>query len=124
MGLLLARRTLTKLLIADTYVGKEEGDGEMYTVESEGEKRPFRALLDVGLGRTTTGSKVRLPKTSAEGRTHTHKGYPPLRTALPSNIHANSSQSSRHPISKSPNHYKLLTKSPSRSPTNFATHSP
>merc|ERR1712196_386626 len=33
-------------------------DGEMYTVEEEGEKRPFTALLDVGLIRTTTGNKV------------------------------------------------------------------
>eukprot|EP00188_Purpureofilum_apyrenoidigerum_P002306 Plantae.Rhodophyta-Purpureofilum_apyrenoidigerum.ctg2421.p1 GENE.Plantae.Rhodophyta-Purpureofilum_apyrenoidigerum.ctg2421~~Plantae.Rhodophyta-Purpureofilum_apyrenoidigerum.ctg2421.p1 ORF type:complete len:329 (+),score=85.26 Plantae.Rhodophyta-Purpureofilum_apyrenoidigerum.ctg2421:92-988(+) len=57
-GLLLARRTLTKLGLADTYVGKEEADGEMFEVEAEGEKRPFRALLDVGLRRTTTGSRI------------------------------------------------------------------
>lgn len=57
-GLLLARRTLTKLGLADTYVGKEEADGEMFEVEEEGDKRPFRAILDVGLGRTTTGSKL------------------------------------------------------------------
>mmetsp|Transcript_2771 Transcript_2771/g.8410 ORF Transcript_2771/g.8410 Transcript_2771/m.8410 type:complete len:298 (+) Transcript_2771:68-961(+) len=57
-GLLLARRTLTKLGLADTYVGKEEADGEMFEVEPEGDKRPFRALLDVGLGQTTTGSRI------------------------------------------------------------------
>mmetsp|Transcript_28360 Transcript_28360/g.71162 ORF Transcript_28360/g.71162 Transcript_28360/m.71162 type:complete len:166 (+) Transcript_28360:703-1200(+) len=30
----------------------------MYNVEPEGDKRPFRALLDVGLTRTTTGHRV------------------------------------------------------------------
>merc|ERR1712127_994151 len=40
------------------YEGQTEVDGEMYTVEADGEKRPFTCLLDVGLVRTTTGSKV------------------------------------------------------------------
>mmetsp|Transcript_40603 Transcript_40603/g.161035 ORF Transcript_40603/g.161035 Transcript_40603/m.161035 type:complete len:98 (+) Transcript_40603:530-823(+) len=57
-GLLLARRTLTKMGLADMYVGKEEADGEMYEVEADGDKRPFRVLLDVGLQSTTTGAKV------------------------------------------------------------------
>merc|ERR1712083_799786 len=34
------------------------GDGEMYEVETEGDKRPFTCVLDVGLTRTTTGAKV------------------------------------------------------------------
>merc|ERR1712146_174052 len=38
--------------------GQTEIDGEMYEVEQEGEKRPFTALLDVGLVRTTTGNRV------------------------------------------------------------------
>uniref|UniRef100_A0A915BRF4 Large ribosomal subunit protein uL18 n=3 Tax=Ascarididae TaxID=6250 RepID=A0A915BRF4_PARUN len=57
-GLLLARRHLTKLNMADAYKGIEEADGEDYNVEQEGERAPFRAVLDVGLARTTTGAKI------------------------------------------------------------------
>jgi large subunit ribosomal protein L5e len=58
-GLLLARRILTKFHLADKYAGQTEVDGEMYCVEDL-EKGPgaFRAHLDVGLARTTTGAKV------------------------------------------------------------------
>ncbi|BDA49617.1 60S ribosomal protein L5 [Coccomyxa sp. Obi] len=58
-GLLLARRVLTKFGLADTYVGQEEATGEDYNVEAADEgPRPFTALLDTGLKRTSTGSKV------------------------------------------------------------------
>uniref|UniRef100_A0A7S1T5J7 Large ribosomal subunit protein uL18 C-terminal eukaryotes domain-containing protein n=1 Tax=Compsopogon caeruleus TaxID=31354 RepID=A0A7S1T5J7_9RHOD len=57
-GLLLARRTLKKLGLDETYVGKEEADGEMFEIEVNDERRPFTAILDVGIGRTTTGSKI------------------------------------------------------------------
>jgi large subunit ribosomal protein L5e len=57
-GLLLARRHLTKIGLADQYVGEVDVNGEDYYVEEEGEKRPFCALLDVGLARTTTGARV------------------------------------------------------------------
>jgi len=57
-GLLVARRTLTILGLADAYQGKVEADGELYQVEPVGETRPFRAVLDVGLVRTTTGHRV------------------------------------------------------------------
>eukprot|EP01137_Pigoraptor_chileana_P005002 Opistho-2@47461 len=57
-GLLLARRVLTKLNLADTYKGVEEVTGEEYHVAADGDKRPFRAFLDVGLARTTTGARV------------------------------------------------------------------
>jgi len=58
-GLLLARRTLATFKLADKYEGQTEVDGEFYSVESN-ETGPgaFRAHLDVGLARTTTGSKV------------------------------------------------------------------
>jgi len=58
-GLLLARRTLAKLKIADKYQGNTSVDGSDYNVEAlvDG-PRPFFALLDVGLARTTTGSKI------------------------------------------------------------------
>jgi large subunit ribosomal protein L5e len=61
-GLLLARRLLTELGMADMYKGIEAVDGEFFDVyEKKGvneSRRPFRALLDVGLVRTTTGNRV------------------------------------------------------------------
>jgi large subunit ribosomal protein L5e len=58
-GLLLARRLLTKLKLADTYQGQKVADGNVYHVEAAANKpAPFRALLDVGLRRTTTGAKL------------------------------------------------------------------
>jgi len=58
-GLLLARRVLTQLKIADKYPGNTEITGADYHVEELADgPRPFRALLDVGLRRTTTGNKV------------------------------------------------------------------
>jgi len=58
-GLLCARRLLKKLKLADKYQGNSQTIGEDYNVEelSDG-PRPFFALLDVGLRRTTTGSRV------------------------------------------------------------------
>jgi large subunit ribosomal protein L5e len=58
-GLLVARRALTSLNLADTYKGVEKADGEEYYVEPVDEQpRPFRVVLDVGLHRTTTGARV------------------------------------------------------------------
>jgi large subunit ribosomal protein L5e len=58
-GYLLARRHLKAINLSDTYKGVEEVKGEDYNVEKEGDNRaPFRAVLDVGLARTTTGAKV------------------------------------------------------------------
>jgi len=58
-GLLLARRHLQKLGLGSKYVGKEVADGEKFTVEPiEDGPRPFLALLDVGLSRTTTGTRI------------------------------------------------------------------
>ena len=60
-GLLVARRLLTDLGMADLYKGVEAADGEFFDVYEKGineERRPFRALLDVGLVRTTTGNRV------------------------------------------------------------------
>lgn len=59
VGLLIARRVLAKFGMDEAYEGVEEADGEEYTVEPEdGEKRPFFCILDTGLKRTSTGSKV------------------------------------------------------------------
>jgi len=58
-GLLLARRTLKKLSLDDKYKGNETISGEDYNVEELPDgPRPFSALLDVGLRRTTTGAKL------------------------------------------------------------------
>ena len=58
-GLLLARRTLNKFGLDKLYEGNTEEIGEDYNVEAADEgPRPFRALLDTGLKRTSTGSKV------------------------------------------------------------------
>ncbi|XP_019178739.1 PREDICTED: 60S ribosomal protein L5-like [Ipomoea nil] len=57
-GLLLARRLLQKLEMAEEYEGNVEATGEDYSVEPGEGRRPFRALLDVGLLRTTTGNRV------------------------------------------------------------------
>ena len=58
-GLLLARRVLQKFNLDKTYTGVDEATGEDYNVEADDEgPRPFTALLDTGLKRTSTGSKV------------------------------------------------------------------
>ena len=57
-GLLLARRLLKEHGLDQAHVGVAEADGEEYHIESEDlERRPFKALLDVGLIRTTTGNR-------------------------------------------------------------------
>jgi len=59
-GLLLARRLLKQVGLADDYKGAEKIDGEYYNSSDhqEGERRPFKALLDVGINRTTTGARL------------------------------------------------------------------
>jgi len=60
-GLLLARRLLKKFELDEDFVGVEEPDGEHQLTEAtEGDesRRPFKAFLDVGLVRTTTGARV------------------------------------------------------------------
>jgi len=58
-GLLLARRLLTKFGLDQTYVGQVEPDGEQFSVEDvDDAPGAFRAYLDVGLARTTTGARV------------------------------------------------------------------
>lgn len=67
-GLLLARRLLKQLGLDEVYAGVESPTGEVVSTEVNGrtyfvedvddEKRPFRALLDVGIKNTTTGAKI------------------------------------------------------------------
>eukprot|EP00526_Cylindrotheca_closterium_P017788 CAMPEP_0113647110 /NCGR_PEP_ID=MMETSP0017_2-20120614/24919_1 /TAXON_ID=2856 /ORGANISM="Cylindrotheca closterium" /LENGTH=305 /DNA_ID=CAMNT_0000559111 /DNA_START=55 /DNA_END=972 /DNA_ORIENTATION=- /assembly_acc=CAM_ASM_000147 len=67
-GLLVARRLLQKVGLDDVYEGNTEVDGEVvsteydkktyYVDEVDDDKRPFRALLDVGCKATTTGNRI------------------------------------------------------------------
>lgn len=61
-GLLLARRTLNKLGLDEDFTGVEEPEGEYTLTEAvetdDGTRRPFKAFLDVGLHRTSTGARV------------------------------------------------------------------
>ncbi len=59
-GLLLARRLLKQVGLDTAFVGKKEASGDEFHVadDFEGERRPFKAVLDVGLFRTTVGARV------------------------------------------------------------------
>jgi len=60
-GLLTARRLLNKTGLDKMYTGAKKVDGEDYDVQKdhkENQRRPFKAVLDVGLIRTTTGNRV------------------------------------------------------------------
>lgn len=68
-GLLVARRLLASVNMADNYEAVEEVTGEInqteddegkthFVQEIDGEKRPFRANLDVGLAPTTHGARI------------------------------------------------------------------
>jgi len=73
VGLLLARRTLEKVGLADAMQGVKDATGEEFHIEDdfEGERRPFKAVLDVGLKRTTIGSRVfAVLKGAADGGLH------------------------------------------------------
>jgi len=58
-GLLLARRLLKQVGLADTYKANDEINGEYFNVDEDvQDRRPFKALLDVGIQATTTGARV------------------------------------------------------------------
>lgn len=67
-GLLLARRLLKKLGLDEIYSGVDEVTGDVVSCEHNGrtyfvdevneEKKPFRAVLDVGIRNTTTGARI------------------------------------------------------------------
>jgi len=58
-GLLLSRRLLNKFGLDKIYVGQLEVDGDIYCVEDEDEQPgAFRAFLDTGLARTSTGARI------------------------------------------------------------------
>jgi len=58
-GLLIARRALDKVGLADICVGVEECTGEEFHIEEEEtERRPLKAYFDVGLTRTGPGARI------------------------------------------------------------------
>ncbi|CCW62045.1 unnamed protein product [Phytomonas sp. EM1] len=64
-GLLLARRTLAKLGLDKKFEGVKDADGSYSAVRTKKEDQgddeaqfPFKAILDIGLARTTTGARV------------------------------------------------------------------
>merc|ERR1712139_98814 len=70
-----------KLGLADKYAGAEEVDGNAFIVdEMDDGPRPFKAVLDVGLKRTTTGSRsFGVMKGAADGGLlipHNEKRFP------------------------------------------------
>jgi large subunit ribosomal protein L5e len=73
-GLLVARRLLKQLDLEEAFEGVEEADGEEFHVEEEvdeDERRPFKAILDIGLVRTTVGAKCfAAMKGAADGGLH------------------------------------------------------
>jgi len=80
-GLLVARRALAKLGLADKYAGNTEIEGSSFIVEEMDDgPRPFKAVLDVGLKRTTTGSRsFGVMKGAADGGLlipHNEKRFP------------------------------------------------
>lgn len=58
-GLLLARRLLKQVGLADMYAANTDINGEYFNVDDDcQEKRPFKVILDVGINQTTTGARV------------------------------------------------------------------
>jgi len=89
-GLLVARRALSKLGLADKYKGNKEVDGKVVSCTEEGqeyfvekvdeERKPFRVVLDIGIRHTTTGARIfGAMKGAADGGLdipHNHKRFP------------------------------------------------
>jgi large subunit ribosomal protein L5e len=80
-GLLLARRVLKKFNLDGVYQGNTEINGEHFCVEDNSDgPGAFRACLDVGLARTSTGAKVfAAMKGAADGGLdipHSEKRFP------------------------------------------------
>merc|ERR1711879_546852 len=62
-GLLIARRILTEYGLANMFKGTQEADGADYDVSADAEavkqdKRPFKAILDIGNINASTGNRV------------------------------------------------------------------
>merc|ERR1712028_225273 len=87
-GLLIARRTLKKFGLDQTFKGAAEINGEEYHVEEEeegDEKKPFKCILDVGLRRSVVGARMwGALKGAADGGLHvphSAKNFPGFKPA-------------------------------------------
>merc|ERR1711865_1042638 len=87
-GLLIARRTLKKFGMDQTFKGAAEINGEEYHVEEEeegDEKKPFKCILDVGVRRTVVGARMwGALKGAADGGLHvphSAKNFPGFKPA-------------------------------------------
>jgi len=87
-GLLIARRTLKKFGMDETFKGAAEINGEEYHVEEEeegDEKKPFKCILDVGVRRTCVGARMwGALKGAADGGLHvphSAKNFPGFKPA-------------------------------------------
>jgi len=87
-GLLIARRTLKKFGMDETFKGAAELNGEEYHVEEEeegDEKKPFKCILDVGVRRTCVGARMwGALKGAADGGLHvphSAKNFPGFKPA-------------------------------------------
>ena len=90
-GLLVARRLLQKLGLDEVYAGVEEPNGVIVQTKDENgrtyfieelddDRKPFRALLDVGIKNTSTGARIfGALKGASDGGLdipHNHKRFP------------------------------------------------
>jgi len=90
-GLLCARRLLKNLGLDDLYKGVDEVDGNVFDVyeqdQVDDDKRPFKAVLDVGITSTTTGNKVfGAMKGASDGGIyikHNNKRFPGFKIKMP-----------------------------------------
>lgn len=90
-GLLCARRLLKKLGMDEIYKGVTEVDGNVYDIyetdEVNDNRRPFSAILDLGLTATTTGNRVfGAMKGASDGGIyikHNNKKFPGFKVELP-----------------------------------------
>lgn len=92
-GLLLARRLLKQLNMHELYkADNNRNKGEDYNVgeDPNPERRPFKAILDVGLVNTTTGNKVfAVMKGACDGGLH----IPHSANKFPGNVKDGENQS-------------------------------
>jgi large subunit ribosomal protein L5e len=90
-GLLCARRLLKSLKLDDLYKGVDEVDGNVFDVyeqdQVDDKKRPFKAILDIGITSTTTGNRCfGAMKGASDGGVyikHNNKRFPGFKIKLP-----------------------------------------
>jgi len=85
-GLLVARRVLKTFKLDEDFKGKEEADGEDFHIEDEeGDRRPFKCILDVGRQTTCSGHRMwGALKGAVDGGLHvphTNKKFPGFKAA-------------------------------------------